>query len=311
VSKYCVADTAEWTEVEIPDLSGRTVLITGANSGLGLCSALVLARKGAKVLLACRNSERGNVALAAVAAVASTEPELVALDLCDLDVVRKAATEVRERTGDAVDILINNAGIMTRAKGHTADGFELQIGTNYLGHAALTWLLMPALRGGRVVTVSSLGHRGGKLDLDDLNFTRRRYSPFAAYCQSKLANLLFAFQLDRFAREHRLDLVSVAAHPGFTDTELLPNTGIPPVLAKAMRVFAPLVQSAAMGALPQLYAATAPAVTGGEYYGPDGFCGIRGYPTLVQPSSTARDAQIAQRLWDVTTDLTGVTPEGV
>lgn len=301
----------KWTESEIPDQAGRTVLVTGANSGLGLRSALVLARRGAKVLLACRNAERGNAALSQVAAIGIAEPQLIALDLSDLRSVRKAAAEIRERSGDTLDVLINNAGVAQLAKQYTSDGFELHIATNYLGHAALTWLLMPALRGARVVTVSSLGHHFGKLELDDVGFTRGRHSALSGYCQSKLANLLFALQLDRFAREHQLDLVSVAAHPGFSDSGLLPKTGIPSVLSKALRVFAPLVQSVAMGALPQLYAATAPAVTGGQYYGPDGFREFRGYPALVQPSTTARDPELAQRLWDATADLTGVTPEPV
>lgn len=298
-----------WTETEIPDQSGRTVVITGANSGLGLHSALVLAGQGAKVLLACRNAERGNAALAQVAAVASAEPELVALDLSDLGSVHKAAAEIRERSGDALDVLINNAGLMSFSTQHSSDGFELQIATNYLGPASLTWLLLPALRGGRVVNVNSLGHHLGKLRLDDASFSRSRYSPFATYCESKLAKLLFTFQLDRFAREYRLDLISVAAHPGFADTKILPNTGIPHVLTRTLRLFAPLTPSAAMGALPQLYAATAPAVTGGQYYGPDRLGGISGYPTVVRPSTTARDPELARRLWDVTAELTGVNPE--
>ncbi len=301
----------KWTESQIPDQSGCTVLITGANSGLGLRSALVLAQKGAKILLACRNPERGKAAVAQVSAAASSEPELVLLDLADLRCVRGAAAEIRERTGDRLDVLINNAGAVALAKQHTRDGFEAQIGTNYLGHAALTWLLLPALRGARVVTVSSLAHRRGKLDPGDLNFNRRRYGVFAAYAQSKLANLLFALQLDRFARQHRLDLVSVAAHPGFTDTELLPNIGVPRVFVNILRGLTPsaLAQTVDMGALPQLYAATVPAVTGGQYYGPDGFGGIRGYPALAQPAATARDPELARRLWDATAELTKVTPQ--
>lgn len=190
-----------------------------------------------------------------------------------------------------------------------SDGFELQIATNYLGPAALTWLLIPALHGARVVNVSSLGHHLGRLRLDDAGFSRNGYSPFATYCESKLAKLLFTLQLDRFAREHQLDLVSVAAHPGFADSKILPNMGIPSVLAGAMRVFAPLTLSTAMGALPQLYAATAPAVRGGQYYGPDRLRGIRGYPTVVQPSAAARDPGLAKRLWDVTAELLGISPD--
>jgi NAD(P)-dependent dehydrogenase (short-subunit alcohol dehydrogenase family) len=308
---------AKWTDSDIPDQSGRTVLITGANSGLGLHSALPLARRGAKVLLACRSAERGRAALAQVAAAASTKPELVELDLADLGSVRRAAADVRERTADALDVLMNNAGVLAPPKRETRDGFELQIGTNHLGHAALTWLLMPALRerpGARVVTVSSLAHQGGSIDTADLNFTRRRYSPFAAYAQSKLANLLFAFQLDRYAREHGLDLVSVAAHPGVSDTEIALNSvkqhSLPTLLGKGARLGTKLIsQPVTKGVLPQLFAATAPGISGGQYYGPDGIREMRGHPKLAKASSTARDRDIAERLWKVTTELTGVAAD--
>jgi NAD(P)-dependent dehydrogenase (short-subunit alcohol dehydrogenase family) len=308
---------AKWTASDIPDQSGRTVLITGANSGLGLHSALLLARKGAKVLLACRSAERGRAALAQVAAGANTKPELVELDLADLGSVRSAAADVRERTADALDVLMNNAGVMAPPKRETQDGFELQIGTNHLGHAALTWLLIPALRerpGARVVTVSSLAHQGGNLDTADLNFTRRRYSPLAAYSQSKLANLLFAFQLDRSAREHGLDLVSVAAHPGLSATEIAFNSArqhsLPALLGKGAQLATKLIaQPVTKGVLPQLFAATAPEVSGGQYYGPDGIGETRGHPKLAKPSSTASDRDIAERLWKVTTELTGVAAD--
>src|SRR3954452_4709068 len=191
---------SKWTEADIPDQSGRTVLITGANSGLGLHSARTLAAKGARVLIACRSAERGAEALRSVGALAQTRPELVQLDLADLESVRRAAAGVRESTGDTLEVLINNAGVMAPPKSRTTDGFELQFGTNHLGHAALTWLLMPALRGGtapRVVTLSSMAARGGRIDIADPNFEQRRYSPDAAYRQSKLANQVFALELDR------------------------------------------------------------------------------------------------------------------
>lgn len=304
----------KWTTAEIPDQSGRTVLITGANSGLGLHSAQTLASKSAKVLLACRSAERGASALSQVAAVANVEPELVELDLADLSSVRKAAERVRELSEDALDVLMNNAGVMATPHRATSDGFELQIGTNHLGHSALTWLLMPALRnrpGARVVTLSSIAHRGGNLDIDDLNFERRRYTPSKAYSQSKLANLLFALELDRLARESQLDLVSVAAHPGITGTELVVNTarqrGLPAVAHKGVRMLTKAVtQPTSQGALPQLYAATAPGISGGEYYGPDGFNEIWGNPKRAKLSQAARDAQSAQRLWAVTAELTQV-----
>ncbi|MBB5068112.1 oxidoreductase [Saccharopolyspora gloriosae] len=308
---------AHWTTSDIPDQHGRTVLITGANSGLGLHSSQVLAARGARVLMACRNPERGRGARDQVAAHAAVEPELVELDLADLASVRKAAEQVRDSTGDRLDVLMNNAGVMAPPLGATQDGFELQIGTNHLGHAALTWLLMPALRatpGARVVTLSSIAHRGGSLDLDDLNFHRRRYSPTRAYSQSKLANLLFAFELDRRAQRDGLDLRSVAAHPGMSSTELAMNSlharSLPGPLTKVARGINGLItQSGEQGALPQLYAATAPGATSGSYYGPNGFAEIRGYPNRAKASRAAADVDTARRLWTLTEELTGVTAD--
>lgn len=308
---------AQWTTSDVPDQHGRTVLITGANSGLGLHCSQVLATRGARVLMACRDPERGREAQQRVAADAEVEPELVELDLADLTSVRKAADQVRERTGDELDVLLNNAGVMGPPLGATKDGFELQIGTNHLGHAALTWLLMPALRDRpdpRVVTLSSIAHRGGSLDLDDLNFHRRRYSPSRAYAQSKLANLLFGFELDRRARRAGLPLRSIVAHPGMSGTELAMNslrarslssrvTGI------ARKINGLITQSAEQGALPQLYAATAPGATSGSYYGPDGFAEIRGHPTRARTSAAARDIDTARRLWELTEELTGTTAD--
>ena len=308
---------ANWTAEQIPDQTGRTVLVTGANSGLGLQAAHELAGRGARVLIAARSRERGE---AAVTAVTVDSPpgsaELVELDLADLASVRRAAKQVRESTGDALDVLVNNAGVMGTPRRRTADGFELQIGTNHLGHAALTWLLMPALRtrpGARVVTVSSFAHRGGGLELDDLNFERRHYDPATAYSASKLANLLFAFELDRRARAAGLDLVSVAAHPGLTDTELALNTmrmrgsWLLETAARAgNKIFA---QRVGTGALPQLYAATAPDVRGGDYYGPRGPGEIRGHPKRVRTHPAAQDPALARRLWEVTAQATGVDPE--
>ncbi len=306
-----------WTESDIPDQSGRTVLITGANSGLGLYSAQVLAGKGARVLLACRTAERGRDALDLVGRIARTQPELVELDLADLASVDKAATEIRERTGDSLDVLMNNAGVMAPPRATTRDGFELQIGTNHLGHAALTWQLMPALRprpGARVVTVSSLAHRGGNLDVDDLGFRRRTYTPITGYSQSKLANLLFALELQRRADRDGLDLLSVAAHPGMSDTELAPNSvrsrSLPTLLTKGVGAVNKLItQSTARGALPQLLAGAAPGVGGGEYFGPGGFGEIRGFPRRAGLSSAARDERTAALLWDRTAELTGVAPD--
>jgi NAD(P)-dependent dehydrogenase (short-subunit alcohol dehydrogenase family) len=304
-----------WTASDIPDQTGRTVLITGANSGLGLAAAGLLADRGARVLMACRSPERGQEALRTVGGTA----ELVKLDLADLGSVHAAAKEVRERTGDRLDVLMNNAGVMMTPKRRTADGFELQFGTNHLGHAALTWLLMPALRGvsgARVVTLSSMAARPGRVDLADPQFEHRRYQPNTAYSQAKLANLMFALELDRRARKAELDVVSVAAHPGYTATNLTANmsrsrsgmVGTAMAVATAIgdRLFG---QDVRIGVLPQVYAATAPEVRGGGYYGPDGFREIRGHPQRVPIPTPGQDTEVAAGLYDLTAKLTKVDPD--
>lgn len=311
---------ATWSEADIPDQTGRTVFITGANSGLGLCSAVALAAAGARVLLGCRSATRGRQARDEVAAVARVEPHLVTLDLADLASVRAAADEARSLTTDALDVQINNAGVMAPPRGTTADGFETQFGVNHLGHAALTWLLMPALRGsdsGRVVTVSSLMARGARLDLADPNGRQRRYNPATAYARSKLANQVFALELDRRLRAAGENVRSLAAHPGYSRTGLfsaMSRSQHNPLLRGVMdtgsrlsaRMFA---QSARMGALPVLYAATAPEADGGEYIGPGGVGGVRGHPVAVRPERAARDPHIGAQLWELTATLTAVTPD--
>ncbi|MGH3814911.1 MAG: oxidoreductase [Pseudonocardiaceae bacterium] len=303
-----------WSAADIPDQTGHTVLVTGANSGLGLQTATAFAERGATVLLACRDAQRGRAALDRVRSVSGgADATLVQLDLADLSSVRKAADEVRSITGDRLDVLVNNAGVMATPARRTVDGFELQIGTNHLGPAALTWLLGPALGpGARVVTVSSLAHHGGGLDLDDLSFGKRWYNPAAAYSASKLANLLFTFELDRRARHAERDLLAVAAHPGLTDTELASNAARmyrAGPLAHVVRWGYKLVsQGVTGGALPQLYAATAPEVHSGEFYGPTSLGQTRGAPGRVAASSAARDERIARLLWERTAELTGVLP---
>ncbi|WP_172160371.1 oxidoreductase [Pseudonocardia broussonetiae] len=301
-----------WTLRDLDDQTGRTVLVTGATSGLGLASAAALAGAGARVLLGARDPERGRRAL-------EREPggEVVTLDLADLESVRRAAADVRERTGDALHVLMNNAGVMGLPPGITVDGFESQIGTNHLGHAALTWLLMPALRGAgaaRVVTLSSLAHRGPGLDVDDLHFARRAYTGARAYSQSKLANLLFARELDRRLRAAGEDVISVAAHPGLTDTALLSSSvrarsGAWLVLPLARVVNAVTTQRVSRGMLPQLYAATSSQVRGGDYVGPGGLGETRGLPAPARASAAARDEGLAARLWDATAAETGVAPD--
>ncbi|PRX48483.1 NAD(P)-dependent dehydrogenase (short-subunit alcohol dehydrogenase family) [Prauserella shujinwangii] len=311
---------SRWTERDIPDQSGRTVVVTGANSGLGLRTAEVLAEHGARVLLACRSPERGERALAQVAARAATRPEYVRLDLADLASVRDAATRVRELTGDALDVLVNNAGVMGTPRGVTVDGFETQFGTNHLGHAALTWLLLPALRGGdraRVVTVSSLAAVAGRIDLADPHFERRAYNPVTAYSQAKLANQVFAIELDRRLRAAGDPVTSVAAHPGYTASGLAStmarsyrNALVRGVLTAGTKAGELLfAQSTRMGALPQLHAATAPEVRPGDYVGPARLGGARGYPARIRPLSAALDPAVGSGLWDLTAKLTGITPD--
>jgi NAD(P)-dependent dehydrogenase (short-subunit alcohol dehydrogenase family) len=310
-----------WSEQDIPDQSGRTALITGANSGLGLRAAQVLAAHGASVLLACRSADRGATAVRTVTdAVPAAKAELVLLDLADLRSVRAAAEQVRALTGDGLDILVNNAGVMMTPKRTTADGFELQFGTNHLGHAALTWLLMPALRtrpGARVVTLSSTAARTGKVDVTDLNFEHRLYLPTSAYGQAKLANLLFTRELDRRARKADLDLVSVAAHPGYTATKLVSNMAgsrEAGPMASVIEFFGELgsryvAQGVPAGTQPLLFAATSPDVRGGDYYGPDGMFEIRGGPGRAHFPRLANNTELAVRLWDRTAELTNVAPD--
>jgi NAD(P)-dependent dehydrogenase (short-subunit alcohol dehydrogenase family) len=314
-----------WSEQDIPDQSGKTALITGANSGIGLRAAQVLAEHGARVLLACRSADRGAEAVRVVTEAAHSSAvdstvELVVLDLADLRSVRAAGEQVRALTGDQLDILVNNAGVMMTPHKTTTDGFELQFGTNHLGHAALTWLLMPALRNrqaARVVTLSSPAARGGRMNIADPNYEHRNYQPQAAYSQAKLANLLFALELDRRARAAGSDLISVASHPGYTATKLVSNMAgsrEAGPMASMIEFFGELgnryiAQNVVAGTLPTLYAATATDVRGGDYYGPDGFLEMRGMPGRAHLPRGAQDPETATQLWDRTAELTGVTPD--
>jgi NAD(P)-dependent dehydrogenase (short-subunit alcohol dehydrogenase family) len=300
---------SDWTTEQIPNQSGRIAVVTGANSGLGLETATALAGAGARVVVTARDEAKGESARKLILAEApNADLDLRTLDLASLASVREFAGAVAADHGH-VDLLINNAGVMMPPRGETADGFELQFGTNHLGHFALTGLLLDALAAGgegtRVVTVSSLEHRPGKLDFDDLQ-SEHGYSPRGAYQQSKFANAVFALELDRRLRAAGLPVTSVFAHPGYSDTNLQssgPTGPMKALLAVGNRV---LAQSAERGALPQLYAATAPGVEGGEFFGPDGFMQARGAPTVVQPVDRARDEQLGRRLWEVSEQLTGV-----
>lgn len=308
-----------WTTADIPDQSGKLVIITGATGGLGLETALVLAAKGAEVVLAARNPTKGAEAERLIRA---RHPGAdVRFDLLDLgDLASVAAFADRQLTaGRPIDILINNAGVMALpTRQTTADGFEMQFGTNYLSHFALTGRLLPLLtqghsrqEGARVVQLSSVAHRGGRILLDDLNYEKTAYKPWPVYQQSKLAMLMFAIELDRRSRANGWDLTSVAAHPGFARTDLIANGpaaegGL--LFRLGTSLLTPLAShSAVAGAMPTLMAATMPGVTGGQYFGPQGFQEMKGPPGRGKIEPQALDASVAAQLWDASERLTGVT----
>jgi len=303
-------ETRKWVEADVPDQSGRVVVVTGSNTGIGYHTAAVLAYRGAHVVLAVRDLEKGNTALSRiVAAGRRADVTLQALDLSSLDSVRTAADALRSAY-PRIDLLINNAGVMYTPKQVTQDGFEMQFGTNHLGHFALTGLLLDHLlpvRGSRVVTVSSLGHRlRASIHFDDLHW-ERGYDRVGAYGQSKLANLLFTYELQRrLAARAEAKTIAAAAHPGGTNTELARY--LPGIFKPVRAIVGPvLFQSPAMGALPTLRAATDPSVEGGQYYGPEGFAEQRGHPKIVNSSAQSHDEDLQRRLWTVSEELTGVS----
>ncbi len=293
-----------WTFNDIPDQTGRTAIVTGANTGIGLETARMLAKKGAKVVLACRNPEKGEAALASIVAdKPAGSASLSALDLSDLDSV-KAFSEGFTRAHDRLDLLINNAGVMVPPLGRTRQGFELQFGTNHLGHFALTGHLLPRLlgtAGARVVVVSSVAQRSGRIAFDDLNWESRSYSAWSAYGQSKLANMMFALELSRRLAAAGSELRATAAHPGWTATDLQRNVGM-------ARLFNPLfAMKPADGALPTLRAATDPSAESGSYWGPSRLFEINGPPARARIISAARDEAVAAKLWEASERLTGVS----
>jgi NAD(P)-dependent dehydrogenase (short-subunit alcohol dehydrogenase family) len=300
---------ARWTAEDVPDQAGRVAVITGANTGIGFEAATLLARRGARVVLAVRNLDKGKDAAARIdSATPGADVSVQRLDLTSLTSIGTAADELRSRF-ETIDLLINNAGVMYTPKASTADGFELQFGTNHLGHFALTGLLLDRLlplAGSRVVTISSVGHRiRADIHFDDLRF-ERRYSRVAAYGQSKLANLLFTYELQRRLAAASAPTIATAAHPGFSATELVRNS--PTLIRAGSRLLEPfLAQPAEMGALPTLRAATDPGALGGNYFGPAGFRETRGYPVLVSSSARSHDADLQRRLWAVSEELTGVS----
>lgn len=288
--------TSKWTAADLPDQTGRTVIVTGANSGLGLVAARELARVGARVVLAVRNTEKGEKAARSITGNA----EVRKLDLSDLSSVRSFA----ESWSGPIDILINNAGVMVPPFSRTADGFELQMGTNHFGHFALTNLLLPNVTD-RVVTMSSFVHKAGSIDLNDLNWETRKYNRQGAYAQSKLANLLFTSELQRRLSAAGSSVIAVASHPGYSATNLQSHYGNP-IAEGFMKIGNVLLaQSADAGTRPALFAATQP-LEGDAYLGPNGIGELRGYPKLVDRSAKAKDSEMARKLWDVSEEATGV-----
>lgn len=308
-----------WTTDDIPDQSGKLVVITGATGGLGLETALVLAAKGAEVVLAARNPTKGAEAERLIRARhPGADVRFDLLDLGDLSSI-SAFADRHLTAGRPIDILINNAGVMALpTRQVTTDGFEMQFGTNYLSHFALTGRLLPLLTqghsrqgGARVVQLSSVAHRGGQIRLDDLNYEKTAYKPWPVYQQSKLAMLMFAIELDRRSQAQGWNLTSAAAHPGFARTDLIANgpaqSGAGGLMMAAGRLLQPWIShSGADGALPTVMAATLPQVKGGDYYGPQGFMEMKGPPGPAEIKPQARDAEVARRLWAESERLTGV-----
>jgi NAD(P)-dependent dehydrogenase (short-subunit alcohol dehydrogenase family) len=300
---------AKWSPQQIPSLTGKTAVVTGASSGIGASAADVLAAKGARVVLAVRSQAKGDTVRTDILRRHPSADVAVGLvDMADLASIRAFAARMDDAT---IDILLNNAGLgMQPVRAMTKDGFERQFGTNHLGHFALTGLLLPALlraAAPRVVAISSIAHRTGKIDFDDLQ-GERVYKGGKAYNQSKLANLMFALELDRRARAAGSRLVSVAAHPGISSTGFLDATNMPGYqVAIGKTVIGFIGQDGDRGALPGLYAATMPDVKGGQYWGPDGLLEIRGDPKLARIASQARDQAAQVKLWTVSEQLTGVT----
>lgn len=316
IYKYVSAQKANnqsgevWTTANIPDLSGKVIIVTGANSGIGFEAAKEFARQGAQTILACRSMDKAQAALAEIQAEIPNAPaEIMQLDLASLASARQFVEAFKAKY-DRLDVLANNAGIMMVPYGTTQDGFERQFGTNHLGHFALTGLLLDLLRqtpGARVVNVSSNGHRFGSIDFDNLMFEGgQNYSGSRAYGRSKLANLLFTYELQRRFEAAGIKAMALAAHPGGSNTNLARHMEDRWYFKVLMPVMVPLMQSGAMGALPTIRAAVDPNAKGGQYYGPGGFLEQTGYPVVVQSNTASHNLADARRLWEVSEQLTGI-----
>ena len=293
----------KWNANSVPEQSGRVAIVTGSSSGIGYETARVLAAKHAKVIIAVRNQQKGD---GAVARIKTDNPKadvsVMILDLASLKSVRVFAEAYKEKV-DRLDLLINNAGVMMPPLSRTEDGFELQFGTNHLGHFSLTAQLFDLLRntsGSRVVTVSSMVHHQGEINFDDLTWEEREYKPMNSYSASKIANLYFTYELNRKVGKDGNNPLVTAAHPGWTATDLQRHSGLFSFLNPLM------AQSISMGALPTLYAAVGHDVKSGDYYGPSGFREMRGYPKKVESSAMSKDETIAKKLWDVSEELTNI-----
>ena len=298
-----------WTADAIPSQEGRVALVTGANSGLGLATARALSARGATVVMACRSRRKAEAARSQLLEAGLTGLDLLELDLADLNSVQRAASELRDRYGH-LDLLFNNAGVMAPPRTLTNQGHELQFGVNHLGHMALTLQLLPLMQSRhdtRVVTVTSGAQYFGKIRWDDPSWSKG-YDRYGAYGQSKLANVMFALELEARQQEQGSGIRSLAAHPGLARTDLQPTaiaTGGNRLEALAYRLMDPLFQSATMGALPQLHAGTAETAQGGEHYGPDQWGGMRGHPTRCRIAPAALDREQRQRLWQLSERLIG------
>jgi NAD(P)-dependent dehydrogenase (short-subunit alcohol dehydrogenase family) len=302
--------TKNWGIADISDLTGKIIIVTGGNSGLGFEAVKALSGKGARVVMACRSMQKGEIAKSKIVEIQpKSKIEVMALDLADLRSVRNFVSQFNQKYAQ-LDILLNNAGIMMVPYSLTKDGFENQIGTNHLGHFTLTGLLLDLLRKtpkSRVVNVSSMAHKSGSMDFDNLLYANGKgYTPIKAYGRSKLCNLLFTYELQRFFEANKIDCMAVAAHPGVSDTNLFDHAA-PKWVMKVLRpLFLRMIQPAQMGVLPELRAATDLSVKGADYFGPDGKREMKGYPVLVSSTKEANSIENARLLWEVSEKLTSV-----
>jgi NAD(P)-dependent dehydrogenase (short-subunit alcohol dehydrogenase family) len=302
-----MTSTSNWTLASVPDLSGKVIIVTGGNSGLGFYAVKAFAEKKAQVIMASRNAQKAEQAKAEILqAYPNALIDVMELNLTDLKSVKNFTVNFKQKYSQ-LDVLINNAGIMMVPYGKTRDGFELQLGTNHLGHFALTAQLMDVVKStpkSRIINVSSMAHKTGMMDFSNLQYENGGYSPLKSYCRSKLANLLFTYELDRYLKANNIDCIALAAHPGVSDTHLFDHMA-PKWMMKILRPLTLLfIQPAEMGAMPEIRAAVDIAAQGGEYYGPDGYREMKGYPVKVKSNAASHQLEDARKLWDVSEKLT-------